>query len=57
MHSRAMELGLIASSSDIRDADYSEDLIKAADVVEKKIKVIRERIKAVESGAAILMIE
>ncbi|CAF1927720.1 unnamed protein product [Brassica oleracea var. botrytis] len=57
MHSRAMELGLIASSNDIRDADYSEDLVKAADVVEKKIKVIRERIKAVESGATILMIE
>ncbi|CAH8306699.1 unnamed protein product [Eruca vesicaria subsp. sativa] len=57
MHSRAMELGLIASSTDMHDADYSEDLIKAADVVEKKIKVIRERIKAVESGSAIAMIE
>ncbi|CAH2033630.1 unnamed protein product [Thlaspi arvense] len=52
IHSRAMELGIIASSEDIDDADYSEELIKAADVVEKRIKVIRERIDALESGAA-----
>ncbi|KFK44352.1 hypothetical protein AALP_AA1G246400 [Arabis alpina] len=54
MHSRAMELGMVASFDDLNDADYSEDLIKAADVVEKRIKVIRERIEAVESGAAVV---
>ncbi|ESQ34536.1 hypothetical protein EUTSA_v10008961mg [Eutrema salsugineum] len=54
MHSRAMELGMIASFKDMRDADYSEELVKAADVVEKRINVIRERIKAVESGAALV---
>ncbi|CAH8383024.1 unnamed protein product [Eruca vesicaria subsp. sativa] len=47
-HSRAMELGLIASSNVLKDADHSEDLIKAAEVVEKRISVIRERIQGLE---------
>lgn len=54
MHSRAMELGMIAAFSDLDDADYSEDLIKAADVVEKRINVIRQRIEALESRTALV---
>ena len=48
MHSHAMELGLIASSSVLKDADYSDDLIKVAEVVEKRINVLRERIQALQ---------
>lgn len=54
MHSRAMELGTIAAFNDLHDADHSEDLIKAADVVEKRVNVIRERIKALESRVALV---
>ncbi|CAN8304426.1 unnamed protein product [Cochlearia groenlandica] len=49
MHTRVMELGVIASCNEINDADHSEDLVKAADLVEKKVKVIRERILALEN--------
>ncbi|KAL9857363.1 putative transcription factor MADS-type1 family [Arabidopsis thaliana] len=55
MHTRAMKLGLMAGSNDlITDTDCSEELARAADVVDKKLKAIRERIKAVEAGAPII---
>ncbi|CAE5958259.1 unnamed protein product [Arabidopsis arenosa] len=55
MHTRAMKLGLMAASNDlITDTDCSEELAKAADVVDKKHKAIIERIKAVQAGAPIL---
>ncbi|EFH66779.1 hypothetical protein ARALYDRAFT_472497 [Arabidopsis lyrata subsp. lyrata] len=55
MHTRAMKLGLMAASNDlITDTDCSEELAKAADVVDKKHKAIIERIKAVKAGAPIL---
>ncbi|WZZ80825.1 hypothetical protein YC2023_101397 [Brassica napus] len=38
----------IASSSVLKDADYSDDLIKVAEVVEKRIHVLRERIRPLE---------
>lgn len=44
----AMELGLIASSSVLKHADNSENLMKAVEVVEKRIRVIRERIQDLE---------
>ncbi|CAN8312948.1 unnamed protein product [Cochlearia groenlandica] len=51
-HTRVMELGVMAlcNNDDLNDADYSEDLIKSADLVEKRINLIRERIKDLESG-------
>lgn len=52
MYRRAMELGMAAAFEDLDDADYSEELVKAADVVMKRINVIRERIVALESGKA-----
>ncbi|CAA7027236.1 unnamed protein product [Microthlaspi erraticum] len=52
MFGRSMELGMAAAFRDLDDADYSEELVKAADVVAKRINVIRERIEALESGEA-----
>ncbi|XP_010498735.1 PREDICTED: uncharacterized protein LOC104776379 isoform X3 [Camelina sativa] len=54
-YTRAMKLGIMASTSDLTtDTDCSEELAKAAEVVDKKLKAIRERIKAVEAGAPII---
>ncbi|KAL1224478.1 hypothetical protein V5N11_035933 [Cardamine amara subsp. amara] len=54
-HKRSMDLGLIAMFKDLStDADYSEELNKAAEVFEKKFKVVRERIKAVKAGTPII---
>ncbi|XP_023645842.1 uncharacterized protein LOC17897176 isoform X3 [Capsella rubella] len=54
-YTRAMKLGIMASTSDITtDTDCSEELAKAAEVIDKKLKVIQERIKVVEAGAPII---
>lgn len=52
---RSMEFGKLAAKKDLfTDADYSEELAKAAEVVDKKLKSVRERIKAVEARAPIV---
>ncbi|EOA33869.1 hypothetical protein CARUB_v10021360mg [Capsella rubella] len=55
-HTHAMNLGIMASTNDLTtESDCSEELVKAAEVVDKKLKLIQERIKAVEAGAPIIM--
>ncbi|KAL1224475.1 Agamous-like MADS-box protein AGL36 [Cardamine amara subsp. amara] len=54
-HKRSMDLGLMTMYTDlITDADYSEELKKAGEMVEKRFKAIKERVKAVKAGTSII---